>query len=64
MKYHIAKISHYPAIAGESLFFPSLLVLDTNIINYACSECIDHAVTSAGTNDEIISKGNNFLYID
>lgn len=64
MQDHIAKISNHPAISRQTLLFPLLLMFDTNIIQHGIREGIDHAVAGAGADDEIISKGNNFLNID
>jgi hypothetical protein len=64
MYYNITKVCNYPAITGQTLLFTPLLVFDTNIINHRVRERIDHAVAGTGADDEIISKGNNFLNID
>lgn len=64
MEYHITKIGDHPAITGEPLFFALLLMFDANIIDDGVGKRIDHAVTGACADDEIISKRNNFLNID
>ena len=64
MQYHIAKISDHPAIASQALLFSLLLIFNANIIHHRIREGIDHAVAGTGADDEIISKGNNFLNID
>jgi hypothetical protein len=61
---HIAKVSDHPAISCQALLFALLLEFDTNVIQYGIREGIDHAIAGAGADDEIISKGNNFLNID
>lgn len=56
MKDNIAKIHDHPAVAGESLLFAFFLEFGTNIFNDRLCESIDHAVTGAGTDDEIVGK--------
>ncbi len=64
MQDHIAKVGDHPAITGQTLFFTLLLVFNTNVINHGIGKGIDHAIAGAGANDEIISKGNDFLNVD
>lgn len=61
---YIAKVGDYPAIAGKALFFALFLVFHTNIIEHRIRERVNHAIAGAGADDEIISKGNDFLNID
>lgn len=64
MEHYIAEIGDHPTITRKALFFAFFLVFDTNILKYRIGEGVDHAVAGAGTDDEIISKRNNFLDID
>jgi hypothetical protein len=64
MQHNIAKVGDHPAIARQALLFALLFVFDPDIVEYGIGERIDHAVAGAGTDDKIISKGNNLLDID
>ena len=56
MKDDIAKVYDYPAVASEALLFAFFIMLGADIFNGGFCEGIDHAVASAGANDEIIGK--------
>ena len=60
---YISIIHNDPAVTGEALLLPLFIVFGANIFNGGLGECVEHAVTGAGTNDEIVSKGDNIFKV-
>jgi len=60
----IAIIYDYPAVTGEALQFAPFFTFGANIIDVGFGERVKHAVTGAGADDEIISKGYDVFQID
>ena len=56
MHNHITVIHDHPAITGEALLLSLFFMLGSNVVNSGIGKRIDHAVTGAGTNNEIIVK--------
>lgn len=63
MHNYIAIIYDDPAIAGEALLFPLFLMFGANIFDGGFGERVNHAVTGAGTDDEIVSKRDDALQV-
>ena len=60
----VAIIDNHPAIAREALLLPLLLMFGADIFYGGFGERVDHAVAGAGTDDEIVSKRNNFFQVN
>lgn len=61
MYHHVAEISHDPTITGKTLFFAFPFIFFSDFVNGGIGKGIKHAVTGAGTDDEIIGKGCDFF---
>lgn len=64
MEDDIAKIHDDPAVAGKALLFAFFRVLGADVFNDRFCERVDHAVTGAGANNEIIGKGNDVFQVN
>lgn len=63
MYHHVAIIYDDPAVARETLLFPLFLMFGANIFDGGFGERVDHAVTGAGANYEIISKRDDIFQV-
>jgi hypothetical protein len=63
MHNNIAIIHNYPPITGKALLLSLFFIFGLNIFNGCIRKRIDHAVAGAGTNNEIVSKGNDFFQV-
>ena len=63
MNNNIAIIYDYPAVAGEALLFSPFFMFGANVFDGGFRESIYHAVTGAGADDEIVSKGYDVFKI-
>lgn len=55
----IAKIHNHPAIPGKALLLSPLFMFGAHVFDGSLGESVDHAVTGAAGDDEIISKRND-----
>lgn len=53
---HIPVINHDPAIPGLALLFAFFEMVAAHGLQRGVGECIQHAITGAGAQDEIIGK--------
>ena len=60
----IAIVHNDPAIAGVALFFAFLFVFLADVIDGGIGKRVEHAVTGAGADDEIVGKRNDLLQVD
>ena len=63
MNDNIAVIYDYPAVAGEALFLSLFFMFGANVFDGGVGERVDHTVTGAGADDEIVSKRDDFFQI-
>ena len=63
MDNNIAVIYDYPAVAGEALLLSSFFMFGADVFYGGFGERINHAVTGAGANDEIVGKRDDFFQI-
>jgi len=63
MNNNIAVIHDYPAVAGDALLLALLFMFGANVFDGGVGKRIDHAVTGAGANNEIVSKGYDFFQV-
>ncbi len=63
MDNHIAVIHHDPTLAGVALFFAFFAMRCAHGFQRRIRQRVQHAVAGAGTQDEVIGKGCNFLNI-
>lgn len=61
---YIPVIHHDPALASLALLAAFLAVLCADGIERALSQRIEHAVTRAATEHEIIGKGSHVFYVE
>ena len=59
MQNHIAIVYDQPAIASLAFFAAFLFVLFTHTIQNNISQRIEHAVTGAVADDEVVCKASN-----
>ncbi len=64
MNDHIAVIHDYPAVTGEALLLPLFSVIRANIFDGGVGERVNHTVTCAGADDEVISKGYDVFQVN
>ena len=60
---HIAIIHNDPAIAGEALLLSLFLMFGADVFDGSLGERVNHAVTGAGADDEIVGKRDNFFQV-
>ncbi len=60
---YITVIDNYPSITGKALLFTFFLMFVANVFDGGLGESIDHAVTGAGTDDEIVSKRDDVFQV-
>jgi hypothetical protein len=60
----IAEVHNDPAITGVALFFAFLLVLLADVIDGGVGKRVEHAVTGAGADNEIVGKRNDLFQVD
>lgn len=56
MEDDITKVHDHPAITREALLFAFFLMLGADVFNNGFGKCVDHTITGASTNNEIIGK--------
>lgn len=54
---YVAIIDDHPAVTGYALSLPFLFMVGINAFNRGVGQRIEHAVTGAGAQDEIVGKG-------
>jgi hypothetical protein len=60
----IAIVHDDPAVTGVALFFAFLLVLLADVIDGGVGKRVEHAVTGAGADNEIVGKRNDLFQVD
>jgi len=63
MNNDIAIIHDHPAIAGEALLLSLFIVLGFHVVNGSIGKRVDHTVTSAVADNEIVCKRDNFFQV-
>ncbi len=61
MHNRIAIVHNHPAITSKALLLSFFIMLGFHVINNGVGKRIDHTVTGAGTDDEIVCKRNDFF---
>ena len=54
---YVTVIDDHPAVTGDALSLPFLFMVGINAFDCGIGQCVEHAVTGAGTQDEIVCKG-------
>jgi hypothetical protein len=60
----IAIIHDHPAIAGDPLLLPLFIMFGSNVVNGGIGKRVDHAVTGAGADNEIVGKRDNAFQVN
>ena len=60
----IAIVHDHPAIAGKPLLSSLFFVFFSDVVNDGIRKRIDHAVTGAGTDNEIVGKRDNAFQVN
>ena len=60
---YVTVIDDHPAVAGDALSLPFLFMVRINAFDGGISQRIKHAVTGAGTQDEIVGKGYDVFQV-
>ena len=60
---HITIIDDHPAIAGETLLFSLFLMFGAEVFDGGFRERVDHAVTGAAADDEIVGKRDDAFQV-
>jgi hypothetical protein len=63
MNNNIAVIYDHPAVAREALLFSPFFMFGANVVDGGFRERVDHTVTGAGADDEIVGKGYDVFNI-
>ena len=63
MHNYIAIVHDHPAVAREALLFSFFLMFGTDVFDGGFSERVDHAVTGAGADDEIVGKRDDVFQV-
>lgn len=63
MNNNIAVIQDHPAITGEALLLSPFIMLGFHVVNRGIGKRVDHTVTGAVADNEIICKRDDFFQI-
>lgn len=63
MHNNIPIIYDHPTIAGETLLLSLFIILGFHIVHSSIGKRVDHAVTGAATDYEIVCKRDDFLQV-
>ena len=59
----IAIIHDYPAVTGEALLLSLFVMLGFHVVNRSIGKRVDHAVTGAAADYEIVGKRNDLFQV-
>lgn len=63
MNDNITIIHDHPAVTGEALFLSLFIMLGFHVVDCGIGKRIDHAVTGAVADNEIVCKRNDFFQV-
>jgi hypothetical protein len=63
MNNNISVIQDHPAITGEALLLSLFIMLGFHVVNHSVCKRVDHAVTGAVADNEIVCKRDDFSQI-
>jgi|GEM_PF-4223368 len=60
----ITIVHDHPAVTGEALLLSLFIMFGSNVVNNGIGKRIDHAVTGASTNNEIVCKCDDAFQVN
>jgi len=64
MHHDVAIVYNYPPITSKALLLSLLIMGGFHVINNGVSKRVDHTITGAATNNEIVCKRDNFFQVN